>query len=336
VGGAAGVLLLVLASLGVALALAELGLRLWGFRFEIGLKEIGFGAQPGTLKLMQRHRRLDPDLFWLPERHREKLARLAQRRADLVFLGDSCTELGRYPEQVLAGLRRRFPERRISGLVLASSGWSSFQGLQLLRRDVAPLRPRVVTLYFGWNDHWMGYGFEDRHIHAMTTAPPEALRQLRLSQLLFKAVLAQAVSRRERWPNRVPAERYRENLREMVALVRGAQGIPLLITAPTSHRVGAEPPHLARHWILDLSQLVPVHRHYLEITREVARDTEAPLCDLAADFDALLAREPASRYFESDGIHLSEAGDRRIADRLIGCLQATQALRAVWGSAQGR
>jgi hypothetical protein len=45
------------------------------------------------------------------------------------------------------------------GVKLAVGGWASEQGLRQFRRDVLPLHPRVVmTIYYGWNDHWIAFG----------------------------------------------------------------------------------------------------------------------------------------------------------------------------------
>ena len=35
---------------------------------------------------------------------------------------------------------------------------------------------------------------------------------------------------------------------------------PVLVTAPTSHRLGEEPSFLLKRWLEDLSQLVPKHQ----------------------------------------------------------------------------
>jgi hypothetical protein len=115
----------------------------------------------------------------------------------------------------------------------------------------------------------------------------------------------------------------------MAALARGAGSVPVLVTAPTSHRPGAEPAQLSPRWIEDLSRLVPLHRRYVEIVREVAASEGAVLCDLAARFDALDAAERA-RDFAADGIHLSLAGDQRAAAWLQDCFEAHASLRALW------
>jgi lysophospholipase L1-like esterase len=73
----------------------------------------------------------------------------------------------------------------------ATSGWSSWQGLQALRRDIAGLRPSVLTIYFGWNDHWVGFGVEDDEVAEITQSRLRLLpMQSRAAQLLLKTRLA--------------------------------------------------------------------------------------------------------------------------------------------------
>ena len=128
----------------------------------------------------------------------------------------------------------------------------------------------------------------------------------------------------------MPPEVFRRNLAEMVRLARGAGVVPVLVTAPSDHRAGAEPAQLSPRWIEDLSRLVPLHRRYVEIVREVATREGAVLCDLAARFESLPG-DARDRSFAVDGIHLTLAGDRRAAAWLRDCFEASGAMRrALW------
>ncbi|MEM6797308.1 MAG: hypothetical protein AAF725_25275, partial [Acidobacteriota bacterium] len=95
---------------------------------------------------------------------------------------------------------------------------------------------------------------------------------------------------------------------------------PMLLTAASNHRRGEEPSYLGRRWLRNLEDLIPLHQGYVEIVRRVAADTEAPLCDLAARFEAL-GKEERDRSFSADGIHLTPHGDRLLADALDACLE---------------
>ena len=123
-------------------------------------------------------------------------------------------------------------------------------------------------------------------------------------------------------------EDFRSNLREMARLVREAGAVPVLLTAPTSHERGHEPEHLRERFVPDLAQLVPLHRQYVEIVREVAEESEVVLCDLAAHFDSL-SREERNRLFSVDGIHPTPEGDARIAELLEDCFESHPGLQTL-------
>jgi len=322
-----------LLTLGLVTALGllavEIGLRLAGYAFEPTLESVEFGWP--TREFRQGMYASDPDLFWVTRDYPERLARLAVRRPDLVFLGDSCTEFGRWPRLLLGALERRHPREPLVAEALGTAGWSSYQGLQQLRRDVLPLRPRALTLWFGWNDHWRGMGIDDARVHAISRPRWPWLRRLRWEQLWLEAHLAWRLRMDGAAPARVAPEDFRANLSEMVELTQDAGGVPLLVTAPTSHQRGAEPVYLEPRWIEELSELVPLHRRYVEIVHEVAQREGAPLCDLAARFDSLPPDERRSQFM-ADGIHLTPAGDQRAADWLLECFESSPELRALWGS----
>ena len=179
-----------------------------------------------------------------------------------------------------------------------------------------PSHPKVVTLYFGWNDHWKAMGLTDPEVtsadHVMGLAHVSRLMQLWLK------LETNVAARRVPAPNRVPLSRYEDNLRHLVAEARAAAIVPVLITAPSYHQQGHEPPYLANRHLRALNELVPLHTAYVEATRLVARETGAPICDAAAGFAAL--PEPRRGYFQKDGIHLSDAGDAEMAHELTRCL----------------
>lgn len=303
-----------LAAAGVLLALgtAEGTLRIAHFHFDL-VPSLQFGW-PDAVALREAYTS-DPDLVWVTRDYRERLRQARRTHPAIVFMGDSCTEFGTYPARVLT-MQRAAGSSLATGVVLGVGGWTTEEGLEQLRRDVIPLHPNVVTLYFGWNDHWVAMGLTD----------PEVVRAGRLRRLaqvsrvmqLWLRLKTNMAARRVPQPNRVPLARYEANVRSLVAEARRAGITPIVITAPSNHVQGHEPPYLARRHVRALAEVVPLHTRYVEATRAVARETGAVLCDAAAAFDAL----PASRdrYFQKDGIHLTEAGDEAMAGVLAGCL----------------
>ena len=57
-----------------------------------------------------------------------------------------------YPMLLERALRAANPGRKVEVIALAVPGYTSYQGLLLLRREIDRLRPDVVTVCFGWND----------------------------------------------------------------------------------------------------------------------------------------------------------------------------------------
>jgi lysophospholipase L1-like esterase len=57
-----------------------------------------------------------------------------------------------YPMLLERSLRAANPGRQIEVIALAVPGYTSYQGLAWLRRDIEYLQPDIVTACFGWND----------------------------------------------------------------------------------------------------------------------------------------------------------------------------------------
>jgi lysophospholipase L1-like esterase len=302
-------------SIVLLLAVVEVALRLSGFSYVLYPQDVEFGKPDPQLMAIGFEE--DEDVFWVTRDYREKLARLRAGRPGVLFLGDSCTHLGHYDDQLAALVAQR-DGRALSYGNLGVAGWSSFQGRRQLERDVLPLAPAVVTLYYGWNDHWIGFGIEDKNVALVKRVFSGPWRHWRLAQLATKAAVAIG-ARETAYPNRVSLDDFRDNLSSMVRRARAAGIRPLLVTAPTSHREGSEPEELGSRWLRELSELVPLHQSYVAAVREVARAEDAALCDVAADF-ADLPRPEIERSFMADGIHLTAAGDRRLAAMLYDCL----------------
>lgn len=321
-------LALFVVSLAIAVALCEPVLRAVGFQFDLAPERVEFGwPDPVT---MENQYLSDPDLFWVPKGYHEQLESIREHGADLLFLGDSCTEFSYYPNFFMRELVTRHPGRRVVARRLGVGGWSSYQGLEQLRRDVVPLAPRFVTLYFGWNDHWIGFGLRDSEINALKRSFLPGLEHSRLWQLVFKLRLALRRRIAGDTPVRVTTDEFRDNLRQMVRLAREAGIVPVLLTAPTAHKPGREPQLLRERWLPDLDQLVPLHQRYVAIVREVAREEDAPLCDLEARFAKISFKRRRARHFRDDGIHTTPIGDRKLAAFLMDCFQRQPSLRALW------
>jgi lysophospholipase L1-like esterase len=304
--------LLALAGIALALVVTEGALRAVHFHFDL-IPELHFGW-PDPVALRDAYVS-DPDLVWVTRDYHQTLRAARRSHPAVVFMGDSCTEFGSYPARTLQKLQA-VSSPLSTGVKLGVGGWSTEQGLDQLRRDVIALHPKAVTIYFGWNDHWMAMGLTDPEI-----ARADRLRGLadrfRLAQLWLE-VTSHLAARRQPPPNRVPLPRYEANLLAMASESRAAGITPVFITAPSNHVVGHEPAYLATRHVRSLSEVVPLHTAYVQATRTAALSSGAVLCDAASAFAALPA--PHDRYFRKDGIHLTDAGDEEMARALAGCL----------------
>lgn len=307
--------LLALSSFTLSLALGEGALRLLDFEFRLFPTRVEFGwPDPQTLEDQYVP---DQDLLWVPKNYYENIATMRRDRPHIVFMGDSCTAWGFYDKLFKELIDQRHPERNLRYANTGVAGWSSYQGRVQFERDIASFAPRVVTLYFGWNDHWASFGIEDKAVGRFNrnrSASAMALADLRLVQLFnfFNIKLYGAGDVQQRPPRVSPGD-FAANLSHVVRLARERDIVPVLLTAPSSHTPGAEPAYLAERWLNDLSELVPLHRRYAEIVRQVAAEEDVLVVDLLAAFDRLPPDEVKQSYFHTDGIHLTGDGHKVIS-----------------------
>jgi lysophospholipase L1-like esterase len=309
----------------------ELVLRLVGFQYsEIPLevkrftddpqgvveREIAWQNRSGAERFVR-----DPKQFWVPsnsplDRHtlvaEEDVTRIAA-------LGDSCTAYCVSTRDSFPKLTERLLNargaRRYEVLNAGVASYSSHQGLQRLRHAVLPFAPDLLTVYFGWNDHWIT-GTPDRDVELRDeweTSLVNALGHLRLYQagayLLAKLRAGNDLATDPTRPQpvvRVSLADYAANLREIIRVARDAGMQVLLITAPQDladwHNDDLQP--------LATEELVALHADYNDHVRAVAAETGTPLLDL----DALIEAQKPRRLIAKDGIHLNPQGCRFTAN----------------------
>lgn len=312
---------LLVTTLLVLVAVIEVTLRASGFSYVLYPEDIEFG-RPDPVMLKAGFLE-DNDLFWVKKSYFEELQQLTESQPSLLFLGDSCTHLGHYDE-ALAELAEEHLGQRLKADVdygnLAVAGWSSYQGRRQVERDVEALGADVATIYFGWNDHWIGFGIEDKNVARVKKVFGSKLNQSRFVQLITKAMVAYG-SRSTDYPNRVSIDDFRANLTTMVEELRRQGTVPVLLTAPSGHVRGQEPKALEERWLLDLEDLIPLHQSYVQAVRDVAERLDAPLCDLELEMSQ---RPDRAGLWQRDGIHLTAEGDRVAAAVIFDCLQREQ------------
>ena len=302
------------------LIIAEIILRVTGFSYKLYPERIEFGwPDPVT---MENVFLADQDLFWVPKQYFHKLQEVRAGNLSIIYMGDSCTEFGRYDEHLEKLIDKQYPENNFTYANFGVTGWSSYQGLQQLKRDVVKAKPKVITMYYGWNDHWIGFGIQDKDIARMNSSLLFKLRNCRLVQLVNKAYIASIHGDEGgRNPKRVSLEDFRNNLIEMIQVARDNDIIPVLLTAPTSHIKGKEPAYFQKRWLKELDDLVPLHQSYISIVRDVAKEKKVILADLAKYFNSFPTGPVAKESFMEDGIHLTDEGNKLIAQVLFKCFR---------------
>ncbi len=238
----------------------------------------------------------------------------------VICMGDSVTAQGRpgYPQYLHESLTNQPPTtNRWEAFNMAIHAYSSLQGLTLFNKQGRALKPDIVSLYYGWNDHWLA-DKTDRQQMGLSMAPKtarffNALRKKRvfmflvwsLNPVLHMARLGETPSALDYRKKadafdgrllRVSHDEYRTTLTAFVIAIRKAGAVPLLITAP---RNSITPVNVHKRHIRSVEEGNRLHDQYAEITREVARQMHAPLLDLAV----IMTSPENLRYFADDGIH---------------------------------
>lgn len=188
------------------------------------------------------------------------------------------------------------------------TGYGSLQGLRLARRHLAEWQPDIVTICYGWNDHWIAAnGVED----CDQVMPPQwqldiqnlltrsaAYRWLKYLVFSFRAdeVGRPAPSR----TMRISPEDYSENIGKLISFSQRLGAMVVLITPPIADYNAM--PNLAQ-W----------HQHYTDRTRALAEEFGVPLVDAAAGFRG------HPEFFDDhrkDYIHCNSDGHRYVAEML--------------------
>lgn len=235
----------------------------------------------------------------------------------VIVLGDSCTAQGDPPySDRLHDLLQKSPPTsdHWEAFNMGVFGYSIEQGYRQFMKEGRKLQPDVVTIYYGWNDHWL-FEKPDRLRLATRMSPGQARVARAIQEKRLFAVLTRKIKKdAEPAPAgkrgfRVPPDNYAETLSNLVVAIRATGAQPLIITGArreltmTLVKSGhADDPDVAEK----------AHDDYVELTRRLALDLNVPVLDLARDFQG----PECDAYFSRDGIHFENNGLQVIAERL--------------------
>jgi lysophospholipase L1-like esterase len=279
----------------------------------------------------------------------------------VLSLGDSCTfgiiasqaqgaEYIRepYPQQLERLVTERIGPDRLEVLNAGIAGYNSFQGLMLLRTKLRGLEPDLITVRFGWNDHFMSaeaagaYGYREPDNAIVLGLQDLMLRtslygffrrlNFELQALRASASPPPPIGLPTEWKPNVPREDYKHNLRRIVALGRARGAEVWLLTSPHAFVIdlnrGQEEKFPKQSlWFNALptfARLVEIHDDYNQATREVGAELHAPVIDMDAVYRGH-ASEPL--FSQRDAPHPTAQGHALEAETLYARLLAAGFVR---------
>ena len=304
---------------------------LWGW--EKKLERAGFSAElPGIVivgeeradPLKSKYHYNDPELLWrwrpgvmfngrkvnamgFLDREVDPVKPPGARR--IICLGCSCTGQGppAYSE-ILHNLLNAEEPGKWDAFNMGVHGYSTSQGLRLFQNSGEELTPDIVTLFFGWNDHWRARA-EDSKRMARRTAKWQAPLILALHKKRFFQYIVQKstpthenILASEEFVLRVPPEEYRSNLLQFIDEIKKTGAIPVLIAAPRAKTL--TPILVKNRQAASVQSALELHDRYLAILYEVAKATDTRVVDLAEKMTPSLAL----KLMSEDGIHFKAAG----------------------------
>lgn len=332
------------------LMLGEGLLRLRGYHLQFPYREdpdLGYALQ-------ENYRGPGPELYGIPRqilisvnalgfRGKEIAKPTSNQTRRILLLGDSCTfGLGLQSEETFATISENLlnadarADLHYEVINAGVSGYTSYQGLQMLKHRGLDLKPNFVVIYFGWNDHWFSdYGVPD-HINIPKMKPfveqrvqnkkNNVLRNLRLYQKLTDFLLRLQDSSKHKAKQtrpaqevyRVPLPQFEENLREMIALSRQQGAEPILVTPAHGFFKGSIPKdYLVENFMKRDDSLIALHESYIDAVRKVGSETNTRILDLEQFF----ADAGRKNLMELDGIHPNATGHRILARELVKMIQ---------------
>ena len=208
-------------------------------------------------------------------------------------------------------------------------GYSSTQGLKLFRSRLVILRPDIIIVMYGWNDHWLAQGFTDAEqtLKGPRENGSRLIEELRIYQFVHWLLTKSSRHDHTAGPpkRRVPLDEYRKNLWGFVSEAKKDDARVLLLTPPSTLKSGKLPDYL--YWLKfiegdpgepaaqGVKRVKELHGSYNDVVRGVAAETGAELIDLDRDWGRLelsgLFNDPSR-----DIIHPSAKGYGLIAKTL--------------------
>jgi len=305
------------------------------------------------------HFKLDPEMELGGERLNSRGFRGSEWPAPspdvyrILALGDSCTFglLTRggfsfvrqpYPLKLERLVERRAGRKEVEVLNAGVPGYNSFHGVMLMRTLLRDLDPNLVTVRFGWNDHFLSARGEAELFREPGSAALRLLEDLALRTRIYGFLRRIALELRAlRQPPQeqalrafleqksyrptIPLERFEANLRRIVELGRAGGAEVWLLTSPANPAPSEEAmEQVGTVNRLTFDELMRIHREYNEAVRRVGWEMDA----LVVDMEAIYARHAGAPLFlPTDVVHPAQGGHVLEAETLYSVLRKRGVIR---------
>jgi lysophospholipase L1-like esterase len=234
-----------------------------------------------------------------------------------------------YPGLLHTRLNAEGKGRKFEVINAGVEGYHSGFALARLKEDVLQYHPDLVTIYIGWNDFmktnpenlaeagryaWLARLMEQSYL-------VKAYKKVLFSYvrpLIVKPIVLSTPEDLLAYDSFEPVE-FRENLREMIRILKSRNIKMLIMTRPTVVREGMPYEEIKRQNVVfpwygsaySVNKLLSVHRAYNRTIRMVAEQEGMPLLDLEVEFE----KHDKNELFW-DTMHPNEKGHRVIADSM--------------------
>lgn len=321
----------------VTVVAAEAGIRTWALFFRTSYERYNPGT--GRLELVPNLRHTTPrgEEFRINSRgfvgpeFEEQPSKGVYR---IIAVGDSCTfsdGLWRlsYPGLLERYLNAAAGHTRFEVINAGIEGYNSTFARQRIEQELLGYRPHLVVLYIGWNDLMKVDPRKAQGVGQYATLAGlmdqsylvRAYRKIlfaHLRPLLFKPKVSVDEAELRAYEAFVP-HAYRQNVLEIVRMLRGRDIHVLLVTLPTVVRPGMTREDLEREDVFfphfaatySVGEFLSLHGAYNRVIRGIATASDVQMLDL----DHVLNRHEKDPLFW-DTMHPSRKGHCLIAQEL--------------------
>jgi lysophospholipase L1-like esterase len=223
-----------------------------------------------------------------------------------------------YPQLLEKALRAANPGREIEVIALAAPGYTSYQGLEWLRREIDWLEPDVVTACFGWNDVGLRAQTDRELMPADWTHVTYRRLVSHVQTLAHLTLWMQRRRARDEKPRpatvpRVPADEFAANMLEIARLAEAHGARPVLVGTVYRDSV-TNPPEAARI------------KQTRDALRAAANSHGIPYLEIP---ELMETNYPATQSLFGELIHPNNEGHRVMANALLKFFAAYNTLKGL-------